>query len=120
MATADRFVRVRAAKGLLKGSGAVAMLKPPWAKANGIRCGKTKQGVYLYSVKDLTAFVERVVQERQEAALESDDVRLWRLVVDTASADGNRAAESWANGHLLTAIAESEDSILNADAITLE
>ena len=116
----DRFVSSKKAKALLKGTGAVALLKPAFAKSNEIRCGKTKAGVYLYSVLDIAAYVERIAQARADSALESDAVRAWRFVVDQASADGNSVAESWANGHLLTAIAESESDIVGADAITLE
>jgi len=47
-------------------------------------------------------------QARQDSAVESDMVRIWRNVVDQASADGNASAEIWANGHLLSAIADME------------
>ena len=116
----DRFVSSKKAKALLKGSGAVALLKPEFAKANSIRCGKTPTGVYLYSVLDIAAYVERIAQERADSALESDAVRAWRFVVDQASADDNAIAEAWANGHLLSAIAESATDILDVGAITLE
>ena len=116
----DRFVSSKKGKALLKGSGAVALLKPDWAKENEIRCGKTKAGVFLYSVLDIAAYVERIAQERADSALESDAVRAWRFVVDQASADDNSVAETWANGHLLTAIAESATDILDIGAITLE
>ena len=116
----DRFVSSKKAKALLKGTGAVALLKPEFAKANEIRCGKTKAGVFLYSVLDIAKYAERIAQERQDSALESDDVRAWRFVVDQASADDNSVAETWANAHLLTAIAESNTDILGVDAITLE
>lgn len=116
----DRFVSSRKAKGLLKGSGAVALLKPDWCKLNDIRCGKTKAGVYLYSVLDIAKYVERIAQERANSALESDAVRAWRFVVDQASADDNDIAEKWANGHLITAIAASNADVVGLDAITLE
>lgn len=116
----DRFVNSRKAKGLLKGSGAVALLKPDWCKDNDIRCGKTKAGVYLYSVLDIAKYVERIAQERANRALESDAVRSWRFVVDQAAADGNGVAEKWANGHLITAIAASNADVVGVDAITLE
>ena len=116
----DRFVSSKKAKALLKGSGSVALLKPEFAKLNQIRCGKTKAGVYLYSVLDIASYAERIAQERADSALESDAVRAWRFVVDQASADDNSVAEKWANGHLLTAIAESDTDVLDVGAITLE
>lgn len=116
----DRFVSSKKAKGLLKGSGAVALLRPDWAKLSQIRCGKTKGGVYLYSVLDIAKYVERIAQERANSALESDAVRAWRFVVDQASADDNDVAESWANGHLITAIKASNADVVGLDAITLE
>ena len=119
-AARDRFVNSKKAKGLLKGTGSVALLKPEFAKDNRIRCGKTKAGILLYSVLDIAKYAERVAQERQDSALESDAVRAWRLVVDQASEDGNTVAESWANGHLLTAIAESDKDVVGLGAITLE
>ena len=119
-AARDRFVSSKKAKALLKGSGSVALLKPEFAKANAIRCGRTKAGVYLYSVLDIAAYVERIAQERADSALESNAVRAWRFVVDQANADDNSVAESWANGHLLTAIAESDTDVLDVGAITLE
>jgi len=119
-AARDRFVNSRKAKGLLKGSGSVALLKPDWAKANDIRCGKTKAGVYLYSVLDIAKYVERVLAERTIDALESSVVQMWRFVADQASADDNAVAEKWANGHLMTAIADSDADIVDASALTLE
>ena len=116
----DRFVSSKKGKALLKGSGAVALLKPDWAKQQSIRCGKTKAGVYLYSVLDIAAYVERIAQSRADSALESDAVRVWRFVADQASADENGVAESWANGHLLSAIAASDTDVLDVGAITLE
>ena len=121
MATkADRFVNSKKGKGLLKGSGAVALLKPDWAREQGIRCGKTKGGVYLFSVLDIAKYVERVAQERQDSALENDAVRMWRTVVDQASDDNNTVAETWANAHLLTAITASATDILDVGSVTLE
>jgi len=119
-AKADRFVNSKKGKGLLKGSGAVALLKPDWAKENGIRCGKTKSGVYLFSVLDIAKYVERIALERQDSALENDAVRMWRTVVDQASDDNNTVAETWANAHLLSAITASATDILDVGAITLE
>ena len=116
----DRFVNRSKGKALLKGSGAVALLKPDWAKANDIRCGKTKDGNYLFSVLDIAKYVERIAAEREVTALESDAVRMWRFVVDQASEDDNANAESWANGHLLTAIRESDQDVVDVSAITLE
>jgi len=116
----DRFVNSRKAKGLLKGSGAVALLKPDWAKVNNIRCGKTKGGTYLFSVLDIAKYVARILAERTTDALESAAVSMWRFVVDQASADGNDVAETWANGHLMSAIADSDADIVGLDAITLE
>ena len=120
MTDRDRFVNVRKGKALLVGSKAVALLKPDWAKENDIRCGKNKVGTMLYSVIDIAAYVERVTQERADAALESSDVRAWRFVADQAAADGNAEAEKWANGHLLKAIAASSENVFGVDAITLE
>jgi len=117
---ADRFVNSKKAKGLLVGSHAVALLKPDWAKENGIRCGKLKDGTLVYSVLDIVKYVERVAQERQDSALENDAVRMWRTVVDQASDDNNTVAEAWANTHLLTAIAASATDILDVGAVTLE
>jgi len=114
----DRFVNLQRAKALLKGSGAVALLKPAWAKENGIRCGKI-EGRYVYSVTDLQAYVERIVAERAASALQSDDVRLWQFVVDTAIEDANDAAEAWANQHLLDAIATSDADAVYSENITL-
>lgn len=116
----DRFVSARKGKALLKGSGSVALLKPDWAKLNQIRVGKNKAGNYLYSVTDIASYVERVAQERADSALESDGVRMWRSVVDQASADENTVAEAWANGHLMTAIADADSDVVGLDAITLE
>jgi len=116
----DRFVSTKKSKGLLKGSGAVALLKPAWAKQNDIRCGKDADGNYKYSVIDIIAYNERIAQKRQASALESDMVQLWRFVVDVANTDENTDAATWADGHLLTAIAESDSDMLDLDAITLE
>ena len=121
MATkADRFVNSKKGKGLLKGSGAVALLKPDWAREQGIRCGKLKDGALVYSVLDILKYVERVAQEHQDSALENDAVRMWRTVVDQASDDNNTVAETWANAHLLTAITASATDILDVGAVTLE
>ena len=117
----DRFVGSKKAKGLLKGTGAVALLKPAWAKANEIRTGLTpKEKVRVYSVLDIVAYKARVDQEQQDEALASAQVIFWRTVVDEASADGNSVAETWASTHLLTAIAESDTDVLDVGAITLE
>jgi len=116
----DRFVNSRKAKGLLKGSGAVALLKPDWAKVNNIRCGKTKGGTYLFSVLDIAKYVARILAERTTDALESAAVSMWRFVVDQASADDNDVAETWANNHLMSAIADSDADIVGVDAITLD
>jgi len=116
----DRFVNVSKAKALLKGSGAVALLRPYWADQHNIRNGKNSNGTVLYSVNDIAEYVAMIVRERTNAALESDDVRLWRYVTDTANADGNTDAATWADGHLIDAIAASESSVITAEDITFD
>ena len=119
----DRFVQTGPAKELMYGTGNVASLKPDWAKVNGIRTGLAtidNKKVRVYSVLNIAEYKERLEQERRDSALESDAVRTWRFVVDQASADDNSVAEKWANGHLLTAIAESDTGVLDVGAITLE
>lgn len=115
----DRFVNTKKAKGLLKGSGSVALLKPAWAKEQGIRCGPDKDGNVKYSVLDIVAYTERIAQERQASALESDMVQLWRFVVDSANADKAAAVIEYANAKLLAAIAESDDDTLDVADIDL-
>jgi len=114
----DRFIDVKRAKALLKGTGAVAKLNPTFAKDNGIRCGKL-DGKVFYSTIDIQTYTDRIAQERAESALQTDSVRLWQVVVDTAILDGDGVAEAWANEHLLEAIAESDDDATFAGDIKL-
>lgn len=116
----DRFVPSRKGKALLKGTGSVALLKREWAESNNIRVGKTSKGVDVFSVNDLIAYKARVDQEQQDDALASKDVTFWRTVVDYAVIDKNSVVESWANDHLMVAIAESDTDILGVGDITFD
>ena len=119
----DRFVQTKSARKLMKGSGDVALLKPDWAKAHGIRNGMAtidKKKVRVYSVLDIAAYKKRIMDAQEASALESDAVRAWRAVVDQAAIDGNDAAETWANDHLITAITTSNADVVGLGAITLE
>ena len=120
MAERDMFRDASTIKGILYGTGAVAKLKPAWAKAVGIRNGKTHDGKRVYSVLDAKAYVDRVRAERELEALQSDAVRFWQQVVDVAVDDQNEAVQAWSNDHLLTALSESEDSVDTVDDITFD
>ena len=117
----DQFVGTRKAKALLKGTGAVALLKPAWAKANGIRTGLTPTDkIRVYSVKDIIDYKARMDEAQQDEALASDQVIFWRTVVDEATIDKQSAVVNYANSKLVTAIAASDQDILDVGAITLE
>lgn len=120
MAERDMFRDAQTIKGILYGTGAVAKLKPAWAKSNGIRNGKTKEGKRVYSVIDAKAYVNRVRADREAEALQSDQVRFWQQVVAIAVDDKHDAAQAWSNDHLLTALSESEDNVDTVADVTFD